>query len=150
MSRALGGAKAIGTDIEFLLSRQEDYTVAQFGHRYWRKEVEFMAHCSTKWATFPLSLRNWSRPARESRHLTTADRQLALGRCFREPVCLGDTLPSITAVCPRPDRNVHTLRVSATITSGLQADVSVALQRCLGGKGIPRRERVSIAPFDWS
>ena len=29
-----------------------------FGHRKWREEVEFMAHCSTKWATFLLSLRD--------------------------------------------------------------------------------------------
>jgi len=47
----------IGTDIEFLLSRQDEYTIVMFGHRKWREEVEFMAHCSTKWATFLLSLR---------------------------------------------------------------------------------------------
>ena len=48
----------VGTDIEFLLSRQDDYTIVRFGHRAWRDEVEFMAHCSTKWATFLLSLRD--------------------------------------------------------------------------------------------
>jgi hypothetical protein len=26
--------------------------------RQWREEVEFMAYCSTKWATFLLSLRD--------------------------------------------------------------------------------------------
>ena len=48
----------VGTDIEFLLSRQDDFTIVRFGHRRWREEVEFMAHCSTKWATFLLSLRD--------------------------------------------------------------------------------------------
>jgi uncharacterized protein YndB with AHSA1/START domain len=49
----------VGTDIEFTLSRQDDYTIVMFGHRKWREEVEFMAHCSTKWATFLLSLRDF-------------------------------------------------------------------------------------------
>ena len=53
-----GPAEWIGTDIEFSLDRQDDYTIVQFGHRKWREEVEFMAHCSTKWATFLLSLRD--------------------------------------------------------------------------------------------
>jgi uncharacterized protein YndB with AHSA1/START domain len=53
-----GPAEWVGTDIEFVLSRQDDYTVVMFGHRKWREEVEFMAHCSTKWATFLLSLRD--------------------------------------------------------------------------------------------
>jgi hypothetical protein len=30
-----------------------------FGHRKWREEVEFMAHCSPKWATFLVSLRDF-------------------------------------------------------------------------------------------
>jgi len=53
-----GPAEWVGTDIEFLLSRQDDYTIVMFGHRKWREEVEFTAHCSTKWATFLLSLRD--------------------------------------------------------------------------------------------
>jgi len=53
-----GPQEWIGTDIEFLLSRQDDHTIVMFGHRKWREEVEFMAHCSTKWATFLLSLRD--------------------------------------------------------------------------------------------
>jgi uncharacterized protein YndB with AHSA1/START domain len=48
----------VGTDIEFSLSRQDDFTIVMFGHRKWREEVEFMSHCSTKWATFLLSLRD--------------------------------------------------------------------------------------------
>ena len=53
-----GPAEWAGTEIEFLLSRQDEYTIVMFGHREWREEVEFMAHCSTKWATFLLSLRD--------------------------------------------------------------------------------------------
>jgi hypothetical protein len=30
-----------------------------FTHANWKKPVEFMYHCSTKWATFLLSLRDW-------------------------------------------------------------------------------------------
>jgi uncharacterized protein YndB with AHSA1/START domain len=53
-----GPTEWVGTDIEFHLSRQDDYTIVMFSHRKWREEVEFMAHCSTKWATFLLSLRD--------------------------------------------------------------------------------------------
>src|SRR6185369_4177303 len=53
-----GPAEWVGTDIEFTLSRQDEHTIVMFGHRQWREEVEFTAHCSTKWATFLLSLRD--------------------------------------------------------------------------------------------
>lgn len=53
-----GPAEWVGTEIEFLLSREDDYTIVMFGHRRWREPVAFMAHCSTKWATFLLSLRD--------------------------------------------------------------------------------------------
>jgi uncharacterized protein YndB with AHSA1/START domain len=53
-----GPEEWVGTDIEFNLSRQDGHTIVMFGHRKWREEVEFMAHCSTKWATFLLSLRD--------------------------------------------------------------------------------------------
>lgn len=54
-----GPAEWIGTHIEFALSRQDGFTVVYFSHRDWREEVEFMAHCSTKWATFLVSLRDF-------------------------------------------------------------------------------------------
>jgi uncharacterized protein YndB with AHSA1/START domain len=53
-----GPAEWVGTDVEFLLSQQDGYTIVAFGHRRWRDDGEFMAHCSTKWATFLLSLRD--------------------------------------------------------------------------------------------
>ena len=54
-----GPAEWLGTEIEFLLSSDAGYTIVHFGHRRWREEVEFMAHCSMKWATFLLSLRQF-------------------------------------------------------------------------------------------
>jgi uncharacterized protein YndB with AHSA1/START domain len=52
-----GPEEWVGTDIEFLLSPQGAYTVVLFGHRNWREAKEFTAHCSMKWATFMLSLK---------------------------------------------------------------------------------------------
>ncbi len=54
-----GPAEWLGTEIEFLLSSDGEYTIVRFGHRHWRVAVEFMAHCSMKWATFLLSLRQF-------------------------------------------------------------------------------------------
>jgi len=52
-----GPEEWVGTDLTFDLSRDGDQTLIVFGHRNWREPVEFMAHCSMKWATFLLSLR---------------------------------------------------------------------------------------------
>lgn len=52
-----GPPEWVGTDIEFVLGEEDGYTIVRFGHRDWREAGEFMAHCSTKWATFLLSLR---------------------------------------------------------------------------------------------
>jgi uncharacterized protein YndB with AHSA1/START domain len=52
-----GPEEWVGTDVDFSLSEQDGYTVLLFGHRNWREPVEFIAHCSMKWATFMLSLR---------------------------------------------------------------------------------------------
>ena len=52
-----GPPEWIDTTITFDLSRADEYTIVLFGHRNWREPVEFMAHCSMKWATFLLSLR---------------------------------------------------------------------------------------------
>ena len=49
----------IGTDITFDLSQADDQTILIFGHRNWKEQVEFMAHCSMKWAVFLLSLREY-------------------------------------------------------------------------------------------
>ena len=52
-----GPPEWIGTDVTFQLSDVGDQTIVLFGHRNWREAVEFTAHCSMKWATFLLSLR---------------------------------------------------------------------------------------------
>jgi len=52
-----GPPEWIGTEVTFSLSRDGEYTVVLFGHRSWREAVAFTAHCSMKWATFLLSLR---------------------------------------------------------------------------------------------
>lgn len=52
-----GPEEWIGTDATFDLYQDGDYTILLFGHRNWREPVEFMSHCSMKWAIFMLSLR---------------------------------------------------------------------------------------------
>jgi uncharacterized protein YndB with AHSA1/START domain len=52
-----GPVEWIGTQIDFELSRAGEFTIVLFGHRGWAEPVEFMYHCSTKWAVFLLSLK---------------------------------------------------------------------------------------------
>jgi uncharacterized protein YndB with AHSA1/START domain len=54
-----GPEEWIGTDITFQLSAQDGQTIVLFGHRNWREAVEATYHCSMKWATFLLSLREY-------------------------------------------------------------------------------------------
>lgn len=54
-----GPQEWIGTDAVFNLSQDGEYTVVRFGHLNWREQVEFTAHCCTKWATFLLSLKDF-------------------------------------------------------------------------------------------
>ncbi|GAB17386.1 hypothetical protein GOEFS_028_00500 [Gordonia effusa NBRC 100432] len=53
-----GPAEWIGTDIDWRLARDGDYNVVLFEHSGWRDQVEFMYHCSTKWAVFLQSLKS--------------------------------------------------------------------------------------------
>ncbi|TQV87054.1 SRPBCC domain-containing protein [Aliikangiella coralliicola] len=46
----------LGTEISFLI-KDEDETVIYFQHKNWREETPFHYHCSMKWATFLLSLK---------------------------------------------------------------------------------------------
>ncbi len=52
-----GPEEWIGTDIDWHLSIDGEYNVVLFEHRGWREQVEFMSHCSTKWAVFLQSLK---------------------------------------------------------------------------------------------
>jgi uncharacterized protein YndB with AHSA1/START domain len=53
-----GPAEWVGTDVIFSLVQEGDYTIVLFGHKNWREAVEFTSHCSMKWATFLLSLKD--------------------------------------------------------------------------------------------
>ena len=50
-------AEWVGTEIRFRLEWREGQTIVLFTHAGWREPVEFMHHCSTKWAVFLLSLK---------------------------------------------------------------------------------------------
>jgi hypothetical protein len=54
-----GPPEWIGTDVTFELAQDGDMTILLFGHRNWKEPVEFMAHCSMKWAVFLMSLRDF-------------------------------------------------------------------------------------------
>ncbi len=54
-----GPKEWVGTDLTFELEAKKDETFVLFTHANWKKPDEFMRHCSTKWATFLLSLRDW-------------------------------------------------------------------------------------------
>jgi hypothetical protein len=49
----------IWTEVFFRLEWKRDQTFVIFKHANWKEPVEFMHHCSTKWATFLLSLKNY-------------------------------------------------------------------------------------------
>lgn len=47
----------LGTTVSWHLRQEGAYTIVLFAHEGWREPVEFMSHCSTKWAVFLLSLK---------------------------------------------------------------------------------------------
>ena len=47
-----------GTEVSFELSRDAVQTIIRFRHSGWKEASLFHAHCSTKWATFMLSLKD--------------------------------------------------------------------------------------------
>jgi len=54
-----GPKEWVDTDLTFELKPQKDLTFVLFTHANWKKPTELMRHCSTKWATFLLSLKGW-------------------------------------------------------------------------------------------
>lgn len=57
--RCVQGPKEwVGTEVTFALVWRDEQTFVLFTHASWKEPVEFMHHCSTKWATFLLSLRD--------------------------------------------------------------------------------------------
>jgi uncharacterized protein YndB with AHSA1/START domain len=53
-----GPAEWIGTRVSWELRQEGDYTIVLLKHQDWREPVEFMHHCSTKWAIFLMSLKS--------------------------------------------------------------------------------------------
>jgi uncharacterized protein YndB with AHSA1/START domain len=47
----------MGTEVSFELSNDDNQTFVRFKHSHWKEASDFMAHCSTKWAVFLLSLK---------------------------------------------------------------------------------------------
>ncbi len=54
----VGPEEWIGTTIQFELKQDGDYVIVLFKHLNWKEPVEFMHHCSTKWAIFLMSLKS--------------------------------------------------------------------------------------------
>ena len=52
-----GPEEWVGTNLSFDLSPSGGETVVVFTHGDWRQPVEFMHHCSTKWAYFLLGMK---------------------------------------------------------------------------------------------
>lgn len=50
-----GPEEWVGTKLHFDLTQDGDYSIVLFKHKGWPAPVEFMHHCSTKWAVFLLS-----------------------------------------------------------------------------------------------
>ncbi|RYY35809.1 MAG: SRPBCC domain-containing protein [Sphingobacteriaceae bacterium] len=46
------------TQISFELKQEGEYVIVLFKHLNWKEPVEFMHHCSTKWAIFLISLKS--------------------------------------------------------------------------------------------
>jgi hypothetical protein len=51
-----GPPEWVGTEVTFALEWKRDQTFVMFKHAGWKEPVEFMHHCSTKWAVFLMSL----------------------------------------------------------------------------------------------
>jgi uncharacterized protein YndB with AHSA1/START domain len=52
-----GPEEWIDTTVDWHLHQDGDWTVVMFTHQGWAEPVEFMHHCSTKWATYLMSLK---------------------------------------------------------------------------------------------
>ena len=52
-----GPPEWIGTHVQFDLRQDGDFTIVMFKHEGWAEPVEFMHHCSTRWGTYLMSLK---------------------------------------------------------------------------------------------
>ena len=54
-----GPEEWVGTTIHWTLAQRNGHTDVTFVHAGWREPVSFMHHCSTKWATYLVSLKHF-------------------------------------------------------------------------------------------
>lgn len=52
-----GPQEWVGTTVDWELRPDGEFTTVLFKHQGWKEPVEFMHHCSTKWATYLMSLK---------------------------------------------------------------------------------------------
>ena len=52
-----GPPEWIDTTIDWEISQVDDFTIVLFTHAGWAEPVDFLHHCSTKWAVYLLSLK---------------------------------------------------------------------------------------------
>lgn len=55
---AEGPAEWLPTTVNWELKQDGDFIIVLFKHQNWQEPVEFMHHCSTKWAVFLMSLKS--------------------------------------------------------------------------------------------
>jgi uncharacterized protein YndB with AHSA1/START domain len=48
----------IGSEVSFLLEESEKQTFVNFSHYNWQQSDAFLAHCSTKWGIFMMSIKS--------------------------------------------------------------------------------------------
>jgi uncharacterized protein YndB with AHSA1/START domain len=48
----------IGSELLFELQQDNKQTIVKFSHYNWQKSDEFLAHCSTKWGIFMMSMKS--------------------------------------------------------------------------------------------
>lgn len=53
-----GPEEWVGTTVRWDIRQDGEWTIVLFAHQGWAAPVEFMYHCSTKWATFLMSLKS--------------------------------------------------------------------------------------------
>ena len=53
-----GPGEWIGSKVSFELAPEDDFTLVRFKHQGWKEPSAFMHHCSTKWATFLMSMKS--------------------------------------------------------------------------------------------
>ena len=59
MWQVVGGPEEwIGTRVSWELKQDGEYSFVLFKHQGWKEPVEFMHHCSTKWAIYLMSLKS--------------------------------------------------------------------------------------------